>query len=193
MTVSTPMMSDLAAAWQPDVGRSEYNGIAYLPNDARPVGGSMAPVLGPRLVVAPLVRAYEVLPLIAATFSCHSESQLADSIKVLFAGCCESFDWRLDREGRLSGPLRKYGVVHANVGAPRDETTRQPMAVEFFAEVVRLGSEPIGPGARWIDGWRSRYGDDYGRVEVAEPFELAIRAATYANVRYPGIDVPLYL
>jgi hypothetical protein len=187
------MVSDLAAGWQPSLRCSEHNGIAYRRDDTRPVVGLLAKVLGPRLEVAPLIRAYQVLPLIGATFSCDRDSELANAIEALLAERCPGFDWRLEREARLSAPLRKYGIIHTSIAAPPDETTGQPMALELLAEVVRVGRDATGPGARWIDGWRSRHGDDYGRVEVAEPFELAIRAATYANVCYPGIDVPLYL
>lgn len=67
---------------------------------------------------------------------------------------CPGTSWHVERH--LSGPIRKYGIVHTSIEAPLDETTGQPMAIEFYAEITRLDGSPAGPGGTWIDGWRAR-------------------------------------
>lgn len=210
--MTAPGRFDLAKSLDAERGRVELGGVVYHANAERPVSGPMAPLLGPRFplerlkrsswypevdeeerAVASLVRAYPVTGLLGARVGCARDGELADRLAELVEERCPGHTLRVDGK-RLTGPLRKCGLVHTSVDAPADETTGQPMALELYGELVELDGRPIGPGVgAWFDAWRGRQGEDYDLVEVAEAFTVELRAATYANVLYPGIDVPLYM
>lgn len=193
-------------------GRAEIDGVVYLADDERPVGGPMAALLGPRFPLeaikctdwyaefgeeerraAPLVRAYPVTALLGARVSCARDGELGERLAALLEEHCPGLGLQASSE-RHAGRLRKCGLVHTSLEAPPDETTDQPMTLELYGPVVELNGRPIGSGVGgWYDAWRRRHDDDYQQVEVAEPFVFELRAATYANVSGPGIDVPFYM
>jgi hypothetical protein len=68
---------------------------------------------------------------------------------------------------RLRGAFDKYHLLHQSIGAPPNERTGTPMALEFCAH-------------------RQRQEADGTHV-------MFVIAATYSNVQYPSVDVPFYL
>jgi hypothetical protein len=175
----------LKQAWQPERRASEHEGILYQLNDLRPLTGAMAPFLGNRFSMTrldnefvedderdflALIRAYPVVSLIGALLSANDELDLRDSLEALLGQHCAGLGWHVRRD--VSGPLRKYGILHTSVAAPADETTGQPMALEVFARPAQIGV------ASWVALRRERYQDDYTDAPVDEPIELQMRAAT---------------
>jgi hypothetical protein len=198
--MTAPVLFQLNRAWQPERRASEYEGILYQLNDLRPVTGAMAPFLGDRFSIPQLddgyaaaaererlalVRAYPVTSLVGVPLNANGELNLPDAVEALLRQHCPGVDWHVEHD--LSGPLRKYGLLHTSVAAPPDDTTGQPMALEVFARPAKIGA------ASWGQLRRERYQDAYPDVPVDEPIELQMRAATYANIRYSGVDVDLYL
>jgi hypothetical protein len=59
------------------------------------------------------------------------------------------------------------------------------MALEVFAR-------PVVGVASWAQRRTERDQDACTDVPVDEPIELKMRAATYANTSYSGVDVDLY-
>jgi hypothetical protein len=193
-----PMFFQLNRAWQLERRASEYQGILYQLNDLRPVTGAMALFLGDRFSMTQLdneyaddherelfalIRAYPVTSLVGVSLSANDELNLPDALEALLGQHCPGIRWQVERD--LSGPLRKYGILHTSVGAPADETTGQPMALEVFAR-------PVVGVASWAQRRTERDQDACTDVPVDEPIELKMRAATYANISYSGVDVDLY-
>ena len=196
--MTAPVFLELNRAWQSERRASEYQGILYQLNDLRPVTGAMAPFLGDRFSVTQLdneyaddderelfalIRAYPVTSLVGVSLSANDELNLPDALEALLGQHCPDIGWQVERD--LSGPLRKYGILHTSVAAPADETTGQPMALEVFAR-------PAMGVASWAQRRTERDQDSYTHVPVDEPIELKMRAATYANICYSGVDVDLY-
>jgi hypothetical protein len=213
MSMLTPpnLYTDLQRGYVPELCQSEHAGLIYLADDDRPVGGPMAPLLGLRFSreqieqgdmmgefeedrwLAAFVRAWPVTPLVGGTFCCERDSLLQESLQAVLDNRCPGVGLEMGAERELHGPLRKCGFVHTSVSAPPDEETGQPMAVEVFATVTRLGGRPLNPGIGWIDDWRSRQGEDYLNVEVVASMEFELEVATYANVSNPSVGVPFYM
>lgn len=202
-----PLFSQLRTAWQPELRRAEIDGTVYVADDRRPISGPLAAFVGARFGVQDLfdldrheeedrdvlalVRAYPLPSVLDASLSSVGEAQIAEQIELLLGECCPGIEWRVgDRE--LSGPLKKYGLLHATIPAPPDETNGQPMELELFAEISQLAGREIKPGAAWHDRWRSNHGDAYDLAPLNESLEFRVEAATYANVRYPGVGVGIY-
>jgi hypothetical protein len=198
--MTAPAFFHLNRAWQPEKRASEYEGVLYHLNDLRPVTGAMAPFLGDRFSVTQLdnefaddderelfalIRAYPVTSLVGVPLSANGELELPDALQALLRQHCPGIDWLVERD--LSGPLRKYGLLHTSVAAPPDETTGQPMALEVFARPTRTSA------ASWAQLRRERYQDAYPHIPVDEPIEVQMRATTYANIPYPGVDVDFYI
>ena len=179
--------------------------------DDRPVSGLMAPFLGDQYSIEQLsetdnfecasneerdaiaaIRAFPVTSLIGAQLHANNESDLATELGALLRRCCPGIEWQLDRD--LSGPLRKYGLLHTSLVAPPDDTTGQTMALEVFANTIQLGThdftDPNAPS--WILLRYESGVPDWDRP-IDEPLTLRINAATYANVSYPGIGVGFYM
>lgn len=195
--MTAPVFFQLNQAWQSERRASRYQGILYQLNDLRPVTGAMAPFLGDRFSMTQLdneyaddderelfalIRAYPVTSLVGVSLSAKDELNLPDALEALLGQNCPDIGWQVERD--LSGPLRKYGILHTSVAAPADETTGQPMALEVFAK-------PAMGVASWAQRRTERDQDAYTPVPV-EPIELKMRAATYANISYSGVDVDLY-
>ncbi len=205
--MSAPLIFTLVAKLQEDHTRAEHDGVRYHVDD-RPPAGLMAALLGPRIPseqvgddemfeehgerVRALIRAYPVASLLGAQVTCMRDSELEARLAAVLDERCPGIEWRVNGE-RLAGPLRKYGIVHTSVEAPPDEATAQPMALELYGEVTELDGNPVTAGGAWIDSWRGRQGEIYPEVEVTEPFTFELVAATYANVLYPGANVPFYM
>ena len=138
-----------------------------------------------------LVRAYAVPSVLDLTLVSEGEAQISEQIERLLGERCPGIDWRVG-DRNLTGPLKKYGLLHTSVPAPPDVTAGQPMALELFAHISRLAGQEIGPGGVWYDCWRSERGESYADAPLHESLEFRIKAATYANMTHPGIGVDTY-
>lgn len=182
--------------------------------DDRPVSGLMARFLGDQYSIEQLsdtedfeyyskeeqdaiaaIRAFPIKSLIGAELHANGESDLAIQLGALLRQCCPGVEWQVDRD--LSGPLRKYGLLHTSLAAPSDDTTGQTMALEVFANTIQLGDHDFAaPGAEtWMGLQIERYPGrlEYAEAPIDEPLTLRIKAATYANVSYPGVGVGFYM
>ncbi len=205
--VTVPVFFHLKAAWQPESRTAEFNGTVYRADDLRPVSGQFADFVGRRFGledlfdrdfheeedrdVLSLVRAYAVPSVLDLTLVSEGEAQISEQIERLLGERCPGIDWRVG-DRNLTGPLKKYGLLHTSVPAPPDVTAGQPMALELFAHISRLAGQEIGPGGVWYDCWRSERGESYADAPLHESLEFRIKAATYANMTHPGIGVDTY-
>ncbi len=138
-----------------------------------------------------LVRAYEITPLIHATFSIAHENELPAALEKLLKlklpninlTACDD-NWRV--------VFRKYLFFHQTLPAPMDTLTLQPMGIELYGRLKKLnGIDLDSPeGDEWM--MKNRISFNLNN-EVVGDMTLEVQAATYANVQFPGINVPLYL
>ena len=107
--------------------------------------------------------AYHVPPLLATPFALSLRKGLAAGIAAFLAERLPGLDWWVPLDWNL--PFEKYGIVHNTLPAPPHPDTGQAMALKLF-----------GHGAI-----------DQDRCVVT------LAAATYANVRFPGVGVTFYM
>jgi hypothetical protein len=96
-----------------------------------------------------------------------------------------------------TAPFQKY-FIHLQIAAPPDVLTQQRMGLEIYAELKKVnGMSVTTDNARnWMDECQQlRYqadskGEDW--LELAGDFEIRIAKATYSNISYLGVGVPLY-
>jgi hypothetical protein len=179
--------------------------------------GAMAGYLGPRFSVRdlddedkvldedrqflPLVRAFPVVPLLGATFKFSSEADIGERLRQLLALRLPGIEWELNADWDWATAFRKHQLVHVSLAAPPDLATGQPMSLELYGRLqlvdgLHLDSEA---GRAWserrIDAYceaQSRTPGELPPVEGSE-FFMALEAATYSNVQFPGVGVPFYM
>jgi len=160
------------------------------PLDARPFAGTderpagpMAPHVGGRFAPADFdqedgvfgseelvrVAAWPVSALIGRRIVVVERQGLAAAVLEVVRAALPGFPWEIARD--LRGAWDKYGIVHVSMAAPPEASGGRPMALEFFAQ-----ADDWAPGA-----------------PVSLPATVTVRAATYANVAFPGVGVPFYL
>jgi hypothetical protein len=85
------------------------------------------------------------------------------------------------------GRIKKYGLVHEVLEAPRDEVTRESMMLEIYGRLTQVNGQPVGIG--W---YREQRPDDPASAEDAVNGELTFRleCTTSANTRWLGIGIP---
>lgn len=143
------------------------------------------------------VRAYPVMPLINASFQIKSDNELGAAIKALLNEKLPGIEWRPKEDWQ--GPFRKYYIVHGSIPAPPDMRTGQPMALEIFGELVAIDNIMLDSpaGHEWIRKRRMALSQaehfDHPLPDLTGDMVVAIKNATYANIMYPGIGVPVYL
>jgi hypothetical protein len=114
-------------------------------------------------------------------------------------------------------PLRKYYFVHTSIGAPVDESTGQPMAIEIYAYLNEFcANDASGPYEQELaplfrrakdenepflllgHRFRLRYfqrkdhGHAYTRHELVAHMRFQISEAVYSNILYPNINGDIY-
>jgi hypothetical protein len=166
-----------------------------------PVGGAMARSAGRPYSRARLadsesiepdavdgIRAYPVPALVGVILAAPTEAELPGALEALLRLRVCAFDWRV--EPRISGPIRKYGLLHTSLDAPIDERRGEPMWLELAGDVVTVGGVPVD-GRAWMDV-RSMPPSALLGAALPGPIEIRIAVATYSNTRYPGVGVPFY-
>ncbi len=183
--------------------------------------GPMAPYLGRRyrsrefkkleanedtpLHILDLVRAYEVISLTGATFRVQSDIEINAGLTALLHEKCTGIDWKVKED--WSGSFRKYQIIHGYIELPEDTDPYQPMAMEIYGRLVEIdGINLESPeGHAWIDDARRTWNkkssvdspDNATFVESYPPIKgdmlIQIVQATYANVLFPGINMPFYM
>ena len=157
------------------------------------------------------LRVFPVVPLLGAEFCVERDSELGSSLRDLLNRKLEPivFD-QIEVETR---PLRKYYFIHTSIGAPADEATGQPMAIEIYAYLKDFyANDESGPyeqelamlfrGAKEANepflllGHRIRpryfekkeHGQAYTRHELVAHMRFQISEAVYSNILYPNIN-----
>ena len=144
------------------------------------------------------VRAFEVLPLIGTPFTLKGDKELSSAVTTLLKSKLPNITW--EGINIPKGPLRKSLLVHASIPAPIDEATRQPMIIEIYGHVVKVQGFPFDS----VEGmaWRKKRSEELEMVyrnpklsmpELNTPMEIEMKAAIYANIRYPSVGMPFYL
>jgi len=143
------------------------------------------------------VKAFPVPALIGTQFVIHQDIELPDAVAKLLMEKFPNIVW--DATDVSIAPLRKYFLVHACLPAPEDVATGQAMALELYGELLSLDGVPLDSesGRQWRDQQIERYllaiRQGQPEPELKGKMILEIRAATYANIMYLGVDMPFYL
>ena len=157
------------------------------------------------------LRVFPVVPLLGADFSVERDSELSSSLRDLL-------NWKLapivfEQIEVGTRPLRKYYFIHTSIGAPVDEATGQPMAIEIYAYLKEFCSnDESGPYERELAalfrraedanepflllGHRIRpkyfekkeHGHAYTKHELVAHMRFQISEAVYSNILYPNIN-----
>lgn len=143
------------------------------------------------------IRAFAVPTLLGRRFTIEGDCQLPTALQQLVQATLPPFAW--DATKVSLGPLHKYLLFHTSISAPVDLATQQPMALEIYGTVVgvndlRRGTPEWKP---WMTEWRQSYRTmirtNPEQITLPERLTLEIHAATYANLWYSSVNVPLYL
>ena len=182
-----------------------------LPDERTLPLGAMQPFLGQQLSVDELtnseylgdeplellhrVRAFPVVPLVGAVFQITHESQLSSTLFALLRERLPGIEWE---QNEISlGALHKYLIWHTSILAPPDAATGQPMAIELYGDLIRFNDISLNSpeGRQWQDVWLEKYlrSEDKSQLVLSGNLELNIHVATYSNLLYPGVGVPLYM
>jgi hypothetical protein len=201
----------------PDLWHPRFRDALPLDYDARPVAGWMAPFVGRRYTeeevwqyrrsyadvhkseeeylrpLAERIRAFDVPVLAQAELMVSRLAELPPAVYDMLSVRLPGWQWDAQQKDwqreHMTGPVKKYGILHTTLRAPIDETTHQPMVLELFGRISALNEQPVG-----INWFGSRQ-DDRAAEDAIFLGELRLRLqrATYANTASPGIGVPLYL
>lgn len=173
--------------------------------------GAMQPFLGQQLSVDELtnsdnlcdeplellhrVRAFPVIPLVGAVFQIAHESHLSSTLFGLLRERLPGIEWE---QNEISlAVLHKYLMWHTSIPAPPDAATGQPMAIELCGDLIRFNDISLNSpeGRKWQDAWLEKYlpSEDKSQLVLSGNLELNINVATYSNLLYPGVGVPLYM
>jgi hypothetical protein len=176
-----------------------------------PPGGQMCPFLGRRYTLEELeqanqecwedipvlnqylVRAFEVRPLIGKQIRVLHEEQIEKAVQALLEACLPKIN--LDCSLDFTAALRKHLVLHQSLAAPADTAVRQPMSLEIYGRIseiagIQLWTTPAGN--EWALNYKKKLQKGSADLQLNSEMLIVITAATYANIRYPGIGVPLY-
>ena len=178
-----------------------------------PIQGEMTPYLGRRYSAEEIfnpdyhnfedqaklegVRAYEIPSLIGKIITVQAPDELSANLNTLIRETLPDINWEPFEVA--TSVFRKYLIVHFEIAAPPDLQTGQAMGLEIFAELITVNGESVSSeaGQNWKQNQISRYlqAQQTGQPEpeLQGEFQLEIKSATYSNIRYPGINVPIYL
>jgi hypothetical protein len=138
------------------------------------------------------IRAYPVTPLLGATFEVADLDDTAARLQALLHERLPGIDWQVPDS--LAGPLGKYLIVHTSLAAPPNEAVPEPMALELYAACVAVDGVPLdsAEGQAWYQRFIAR-DPRRSSTHALGRLRFELRAATCANVSYPGLQVPFYL
>jgi len=132
------------------------------------------------------------LPLIGATLEVVSGDDIAVAMCLLLSKRIPGLDWWVP--DHWSAALVKYPIVHHCFSAPPNSITGEAMALEVFGTAER---DPETRSIEWMEArirWWERSSPHVEQPSVVRfPAKFTIEVATYANVAYPGVRVPLYM
>jgi hypothetical protein len=149
------------------------------------------------------VFAYPVLTLISQSITIDQPEDIGPTLRQLLARQLPDIDWWVP-DG-WSGPFVKYAIIHASIPAPPSQGSGEPMALELFGEVSHVTAFDISTqqGSELFSEWvlrnrRRVWGQEdpeEATTFIPSPGRITItlRAATYSNLQYPGVGVPLYI
>ncbi|MCB0063713.1 MAG: hypothetical protein KDE19_16435 [Caldilineaceae bacterium] len=143
------------------------------------------------------IRAFAVPTLLDRRFTIESDRQLPTALQQLLQETLPPFTW--DATDVSLAPLHKYLLFHTSLPAPVDLATQQPMALEIYGTVVGVNDLQRGTPEwkPWMLEWRQYYRtmirSNPEMISLPERLTLEIHAATYANLWYSSVNVPLYL
>ena len=161
------------------------------------------------------LRVFPILPLWGAEFSVERDSELDSSIRELLNRKLAPIVFERIEVG--TRPLRKYYFIHTSIGAPADEATGQPMAIEIYAYLKEFrANDESGPYEQELAalfrrakaedepflllGHRSRHkyfekkehGHAYVKHELVAHMRFQISEAVYSNILYPNINGDIF-
>ena len=161
------------------------------------------------------LRVFPVVPLLQAEFSVERDSELDSSLLDLLNRKLAPIVFEQVEVG--TRPLRKYFFIHTSIGAPVDEATGQPMAIEIYAFLKEFcANDYSGPYEKELSklfrrakvenepflllGHRIRpkyfekkdRGHAYTKHELVAHMAFQISEAVYANILYPNISGGMY-
>lgn len=161
------------------------------------------------------LRVFPIIPLMGAEFSIERDSELNSSLHELLNRRLAPIVFeRIEVETR---PLRKYYFIHTSIGAPADEATGQPMAIELYAYLKEFcANDESGPYEQELAalfrraedanepflllGHRIRHkyfekkdhGHAYTKHELVAHMRFQISEAVYSNILYPNINGDIF-
>ncbi|HEY7356671.1 MAG TPA: hypothetical protein VH590_09400, partial [Ktedonobacterales bacterium] len=158
----------------PDLWKAHAAPDVPLQYDARPVAGLMVPFVGRRYTeeevwqfyrrfadvheseeehLRPLtarIRAFDVPVLAQAELMVNRLAELAPAVYDLLSARLPGWQWDAQQKEwqrvHMTGPVKKYGILHTTLRAPIDEATQQPMVLELFGRVLSVNGQPVGRG-----------------------------------------------
>lgn len=136
--------------------------------------------------------AYPVTPLLGTGFDVVDLGDTADRLHRLLCEHLPEVDWQVP--GNLAGPLGKYLIVHTSLAAPPNTAVPEPMALELYAACVSVDGVSLDTpdGRAWYHGFIAHDARRFSPRALGT-LHFEVRAATYANISYPGLQVPFYL
>lgn len=139
------------------------------------------------------IAAWPVMPLLGATLELVDLEEAASGLHRLLCTHAPGVAWQVPDD--LAGPLHKYLILHTSLAAASNDTVPEPMALEVYAacvsvDGVRLDSAEGDTWRREVLARDTRHG---GGLHALGRLRFELRAATWANVSYPGVGVPFYL
>lgn len=169
-------------------------------------GGPMTPHLGDRVSaellkdedmliseeLAVRIRAWPVRTLIGTVFVANDHKDIARALQ----GHVQKHLRVPVRvpDGQFGGP-GKYMHVHASAATPPDPSTGASMFLELYGHIAIVGEHDLRTieGALWQRQFRRDAREHHGVARLPGRLVVRLEAATWANVSYPGFDVPFYM
>lgn len=138
------------------------------------------------------IAAWPVTTLHGATLELVDLTEAAIGLQRLLRACVPEVAWEVPDD--LAGPLGKYLVLHTSLAAPPNEAVPEAMALEVHATCVSVDGVRLetAEGQAWYREFLAR-DTRHGALHALGRLRFEVRAATWANVSYPGIGVPFYL
>ena len=136
--------------------------------------------------------AYPVVALAGAGFDLADLDEGPERLQRLLHERLPGLGWQVP--GDLAGPLGKYLILHTSLAAPPNQAVPEPMALEVYAACVSVDGVALDSteGQAWYRRFVAR---DTRRssAHALGTLRFEVRAATYANISYPSLQVPFYL
>lgn len=135
------------------------------------------------------VTAWPVLALTGATFEVESTAGIPVAMRKLLSETLPGLDWWVPTHWKNG--FEKGGILHNTLPAPPNDATGEPMAIEIYGMADRCyGTKEHDEFCR---AWQASGSPEETRpIGVLFPTSVTIFEATYANIRFPGVEVPSY-